>query len=59
HLGQVAARKGWTMFISTPDQPFCVTMREEEREMHAYLKLNKIGIGTSPWEVITTGGLMR
>ncbi|KAL0569303.1 hypothetical protein V5O48_012667 [Marasmius crinis-equi] len=56
HMNEVAARNGWTKFISMQDQ-YSLLYREEEREMHAYCNFN--GIGIIPWGPLDSGLLTR
>uniref|UniRef100_A0A0W0F476 NADP-dependent oxidoreductase domain-containing protein n=1 Tax=Moniliophthora roreri TaxID=221103 RepID=A0A0W0F476_MONRR len=56
HLNEVAARNGWTRFISMQDE-YSLLYREEEREMHAYCRFN--GIGIIPWGPMDGGNLTR
>ncbi|KAL0574007.1 hypothetical protein V5O48_007951 [Marasmius crinis-equi] len=56
HLNEVAARNGWTEFVSMQDE-YSLLYREEEREMHAYCNFN--GIGIIPWGPLTSGQLTR
>ncbi|EEB91007.1 hypothetical protein MPER_10708 [Moniliophthora perniciosa FA553] len=56
HLNEVAARNGWTKFISMQDE-YSLLYREEEREMHAYCRFN--GIGVIPWGPMEGGTLTR
>ncbi|KAG1772913.1 NADP-dependent oxidoreductase domain-containing protein [Suillus placidus] len=55
-LNDVAARNGWTMFVSMQDE-YSLLYREEEREMLAYCKYN--GIGVIPWAPLASGFLAR
>lgn len=55
-LNDVAARNGWTTFISMQDE-YSLLYREEEREMLAYCKHN--GIGVIPWAPLSAGLLAR
>ncbi|KAG2078447.1 Aldo/keto reductase [Suillus decipiens] len=55
-LNEVAARNGWTTFVSMQDE-YSLLYREEEREMLAYCKYN--GIGVIPWSPLATGLLAR
>ncbi|EIW74500.1 Aldo keto reductase [Coniophora puteana RWD-64-598 SS2] len=55
-LNEVAARNGWTKFVSMQDE-YSLLYREEEREMHAYC--NHHGIGIIPWGPLATGDLAR
>lgn len=55
-LNDVAARNGWTTFISMQDE-YSLLYREEEREMLAYCKHN--GIGVIPWAPLASGLLAR
>ncbi|KAL0574008.1 hypothetical protein V5O48_007952 [Marasmius crinis-equi] len=56
HLNEVAARNGWTKFVSMQDE-YSLLYREDEREMHAYCNFN--GIGIIPWGPLTSGQLTR
>jgi len=56
HLNEVAAKNGWTKFVSMQDE-YSLLYREEEREMLAYCKFN--GIGVIPWAPLATGALAR
>ncbi|KAG1890484.1 NADP-dependent oxidoreductase domain-containing protein [Suillus fuscotomentosus] len=55
-LNDVAARNGWTTFVSMQDE-YSLLYREEEREMLAYCKFN--GIGVIPWAPLSAGLLAR
>ncbi|KAG1789721.1 NADP-dependent oxidoreductase domain-containing protein [Suillus plorans] len=55
-LNDVAARNGWTTFISMQDE-YSLLYREEEREMLAYCKYN--GIGVIPYAPLYSGLLAR
>ncbi|KAG1888509.1 NADP-dependent oxidoreductase domain-containing protein [Suillus subluteus] len=55
-LNDVAARNGWTTFVSMQDE-YSLLYREEEREMLAYCKHN--GIGVIPWAPLASGVLAR
>ncbi|KAG2039326.1 NADP-dependent oxidoreductase domain-containing protein [Suillus americanus] len=55
-LNDVAARNGWTTFVSMQDE-YSLLYREEEREMLAYCKHN--GIGVIPWAPLSAGVLAR
>ncbi|KAG2152539.1 NADP-dependent oxidoreductase domain-containing protein [Suillus bovinus] len=55
-LNDVAARNGWTTFVSMQDE-YSLLYREEEREMLAYCKYN--GIGVIPWAPLSAGLLAR
>ncbi|EIW74499.1 Aldo keto reductase [Coniophora puteana RWD-64-598 SS2] len=55
-LNEVAARHGWTKFVSMQDE-YSLLYREEEREMLAYCKYN--GIGVIPWAPLAGGDLAR
>ncbi|KAG2152536.1 NADP-dependent oxidoreductase domain-containing protein [Suillus bovinus] len=55
-LNDVAARNGWTTFVSMQDE-YSLLYREEEREMLAYCKYN--GIGVIPWAPLSSGLLAR
>ncbi|KAG2141897.1 NADP-dependent oxidoreductase domain-containing protein [Suillus clintonianus] len=55
-LNDVAARNGWTKFVSMQDE-YSLLYREEEREMLAYCKYN--GIGVIPWAPLASGVLAR
>ncbi|KAG2340310.1 Aldo/keto reductase [Suillus weaverae] len=55
-LNAVAARNGWTTFVSMQDE-YSLLYREEEREMLAYCKYN--GIGVIPWAPLASGLLAR
>ncbi|KAG2039329.1 NADP-dependent oxidoreductase domain-containing protein [Suillus americanus] len=55
-LNDVAARNGWTTFVSMQDE-YSLLYREEEREMLAYCKHN--GIGVIPWAPLASGMLAR
>ncbi|KAG1843295.1 NADP-dependent oxidoreductase domain-containing protein [Suillus subalutaceus] len=55
-LNEVAARNGWTTFVSMQDE-YSLLYREEEREMLAYCKHN--GIGVIPWAPLASGALAR
>ncbi|KAK7047657.1 hypothetical protein VNI00_006425 [Paramarasmius palmivorus] len=56
HLNEVAARNGWTKFISMQDE-YSLMYREAEREMHAYCRFN--GIGLIPYGPLNAGNLAR
>ncbi|KAK7047653.1 hypothetical protein VNI00_006421 [Paramarasmius palmivorus] len=56
HLNEVAARNGWTKFVSMQDE-YSLLYREDEREMHAYCRFN--GIGIIPWGPLYSGNLAR
>ncbi|KAL0572480.1 hypothetical protein V5O48_009487 [Marasmius crinis-equi] len=56
HLNDVAARNGWTKFVSMQNQ-YSLLYREEEREMLPYCKFN--GIGVIPWAPLAAGYLAR
>ncbi|KAK1218344.1 hypothetical protein PQX77_018986 [Marasmius sp. AFHP31] len=56
HLNEVAARNGWTKFVSMQNE-YSLLYREEEREMLAYCKFN--GIGVIPWAPLAAGVLAR
>ncbi|KAK7047654.1 hypothetical protein VNI00_006422 [Paramarasmius palmivorus] len=56
HLNDVAARNGWTKFVSMQDE-YSLLYREDEREMHAYCRFN--GIGIIPWGPLCSGNLAR
>ncbi|KAJ8585128.1 Aldo/keto reductase [Rhizopogon salebrosus TDB-379] len=55
-LNEVAAKNGWTKFVSMQDE-YSLLYREEEREMLAYCKYN--GIGVIPWSPLAAGLLAR
>ncbi|KAG1745677.1 NADP-dependent oxidoreductase domain-containing protein [Suillus lakei] len=55
-LNDVAARNGWTKFVSMQDE-YSLLYREEEREMLAYCNHN--GIGVIPWAPLAAGVLAR
>ncbi|KAG2359591.1 NADP-dependent oxidoreductase domain-containing protein [Suillus spraguei] len=55
-LNEVAARNGWTPFVSMQDE-YSLLYREEEREMLTYCKYN--GIGVIPWAPLASGLLAR
>ncbi|KAG1727523.1 NADP-dependent oxidoreductase domain-containing protein [Suillus lakei] len=55
-LNDVAARNGWTKFVSMQDE-YSLLYREEEREMLAYCNYN--GIGVIPWAPLAAGILAR
>ncbi|KAJ8585131.1 Aldo/keto reductase [Rhizopogon salebrosus TDB-379] len=55
-LNEVAAKNGWTKFVSMQDE-YSLLYREEEREMLAYCKHN--GIGVIPWAPLASGFLAR
>ncbi|OJA13328.1 hypothetical protein AZE42_09285 [Rhizopogon vesiculosus] len=55
-LNDVAAKNGWTKFVSMQNE-YSLTYREEEREMMAYCKYN--GIGVIPWSPLSAGVLAR
>ncbi|KAG1806971.1 Aldo keto reductase [Suillus subaureus] len=55
-LNDVAARNGWTTFVSMQDE-YSLLYREEEREMLGYCKHN--GIGVIPWAPLASGVLAR
>jgi aryl-alcohol dehydrogenase-like predicted oxidoreductase len=55
-LNDVAARNGWTTFVSMQDE-YSLLYREEEREMLAYCQYN--GIGVIPWAPLASGVLAR
>ncbi|KAG1848260.1 NADP-dependent oxidoreductase domain-containing protein [Suillus subluteus] len=55
-LNDVAARNGWTTFVSMQGE-YSLLYREEEREMLAYCKHN--GIGVIPWVTLVSGVLAR
>ncbi len=52
----VAARNGWTPFVSMQDQ-YNLLQREEEREMHPYCLDS--GVGVLPWSPLARGRLTR
>ncbi|KAF9269137.1 Aldo/keto reductase [Marasmius fiardii PR-910] len=56
HLNEVAARNGWTKFVSMQNE-YSLLYREDEREMLAYCKFN--GIGVIPWGPLCAGVLAR
>ncbi|KAH7912768.1 NADP-dependent oxidoreductase domain-containing protein [Hygrophoropsis aurantiaca] len=55
-LNEVAAKNGWTKFVSMQDE-YSLLYREEEREMIAYCNYN--GIGLIPWAPLHAGDLAR
>ncbi|OJA13330.1 hypothetical protein AZE42_09283 [Rhizopogon vesiculosus] len=55
-LNEVAAKNGWTKFISMQDE-YSLLYREEEREMLAYCNYN--GIGVIPYFTLACGVLAR
>jgi len=55
-LNEVAAKNGWTTFVSMQNE-YSLVYREEEREMLAYCKHN--GIGVIPWAPLASGVLAR
>ncbi|OJA13358.1 hypothetical protein AZE42_04503 [Rhizopogon vesiculosus] len=55
-LNDVAAKNGWTKFVSMQNE-YSLVYREEEREMMVYCKYN--GIGVIPWSPLATGFLAR
>ncbi|OAX31736.1 Aldo/keto reductase [Rhizopogon vinicolor AM-OR11-026] len=55
-LNDVAAKNGWTKFVSMQNE-YSLVYREEEREMMAYCRYN--GIGVIPWSPLATGLLAR
>ncbi|ESK95250.1 aldo keto reductase [Moniliophthora roreri MCA 2997] len=56
HMNEVAARNGWTKFVSMQDE-YSLLYREEEREMHAYCRFH--GIGIIPYGPLNGGHLAR
>jgi len=56
HLNEVAAKNGWTKFVSMQDE-YSLLYREEEREMLGYCRFN--GIGVIPWAPLAMGTLAR
>jgi len=56
HLNEVAAKHGWTKFVSMQNE-YSLLYREEEREMLPYCKFH--GIGVIPWGPIAAGDLAR
>ncbi|KAL0572478.1 hypothetical protein V5O48_009485 [Marasmius crinis-equi] len=56
HLNDVAAKNGWTKFVSMQNE-YSLLYREEEREMLPYCKFN--GIGVIPWAPLAAGYLAR
>ncbi|KAI3609264.1 aldo keto reductase [Moniliophthora roreri] len=56
HLNEVAARNGWTKFVSMQDE-YSLLYREAEREMHPYCRFN--GIGLIPYGPLNAGNLAR
>ncbi|KAL0574923.1 hypothetical protein V5O48_007045 [Marasmius crinis-equi] len=55
-MNEVAARNGWTKFVSMQNE-YSLLYREEEREMIPYCNFH--GIGLIPWAVLATGVLAR
>ncbi|TFK65155.1 Aldo keto reductase [Pluteus cervinus] len=55
-LNEIAAKHGWTKFVSMQNE-YSLLYREEEREMLAYCKYN--GIGVIPWSPLAAGALAR
>lgn len=55
-LNEVAARNGWTRFVSMQNE-YSLLYREDEREMLAYCKYH--GIGVIPWSPLAAGVLAR
>ncbi|OAX32991.1 Aldo/keto reductase [Rhizopogon vinicolor AM-OR11-026] len=55
-LNEVAAKNGWTKFVSMQDE-YSLLYREEEREMLAYCNYN--GIGVIPYFTLACGVLAR
>ncbi|EEB89635.1 hypothetical protein MPER_12246 [Moniliophthora perniciosa FA553] len=56
HLNDVAAKNGWTKFVSMQNE-YSLLYREEEREMLPYCRFN--GIGVIPWAPLAAGDLAR
>ncbi|KAL0068894.1 hypothetical protein AAF712_003887 [Marasmius tenuissimus] len=55
-LNDVAAKNGWTRFVSMQNE-YSLLYREEEREMLPYCRFN--GIGVIPWAPLAAGNLAR
>jgi aryl-alcohol dehydrogenase-like predicted oxidoreductase len=55
-MNEVAAKNGWTKFVSMQDE-HSLLYREDEREMLSYCKYN--GIGVIPWAPLAAGDLAR